>query len=315
MAKLYEDFFEALGQRESSGNYTIVNRLGYLGKYQVGEAMMDDLGYYNSKDGTNKNDWKGEWTGKNGINSKEDFLNNPKEQEIAIKEEMKLLNRRLKQANLEQYIGKEINGIPVTRSGILASSHLTGIGISEERYYEILKKTGKAPTNIGIRTFLESNGKIGAIDGFGTKASDYLKKFAGYQTKFDKEIDKEALNKPKDPYDQEGLNKLVDKIINEDQPAKYFIWHTEEGSNTCDECLERDGKIFIYGEDDEPPLHPNCNCTIEDYYGEIDEEKMNRKNRIHSQINKLESKIRATGKMINEIKAEFRNDLYNRPPA
>jgi len=47
-----------------------------------------------------------------------------------------------------------------------------------------------------------------------------------------------------------------------------FIWHSEsEKTKPCDDCLARDGKIYTYGEDIEPPLHPNCDCWIEDYDG------------------------------------------------
>jgi hypothetical protein len=38
MAGTYTNFLNALGQRESSGNYHAVNQLGYLGKYQMGEG-------------------------------------------------------------------------------------------------------------------------------------------------------------------------------------------------------------------------------------------------------------------------------------
>lgn len=45
--KTYDDFFEALGQKESSGNYASINKKhGYLGKYQMGEAALIDSGYY-----------------------------------------------------------------------------------------------------------------------------------------------------------------------------------------------------------------------------------------------------------------------------
>ncbi len=32
------DYFEALGQKESSGRYNVVNRYGYAGKYQMGDS-------------------------------------------------------------------------------------------------------------------------------------------------------------------------------------------------------------------------------------------------------------------------------------
>ena len=67
-------FLDALGERESSGDYGVVNTLGYLGKYQFGELALIDVGYY-SADGTAANDWKpGYWTGKDGVDSKADFL-------------------------------------------------------------------------------------------------------------------------------------------------------------------------------------------------------------------------------------------------
>jgi hypothetical protein len=51
--------------------------------------------------------------------------------------------------------------------------------------------------------------------------------------------------------------------------GKYFVWHA--GGEACDECQKRDGKIFEYGVDEEPPLHPNCECTTEDI--EVSDEK------------------------------------------
>jgi hypothetical protein len=74
--KDYEAFLSALGSRESSGRYDVENPWGYLGKYQMGEAALIDAGYY-LQDGTAQNDWRGEWTGKDGVWSKEDFLSSP----------------------------------------------------------------------------------------------------------------------------------------------------------------------------------------------------------------------------------------------
>ena len=75
MLKTEDDFFEDLGKRESSGNYRAKNKQGFLGKYQMGEAAMVDAGYYKPKRNYN-NDWTGEFTGKDGVYSVEDFLNN-----------------------------------------------------------------------------------------------------------------------------------------------------------------------------------------------------------------------------------------------
>lgn len=120
--KSYNDFLNDLGERESGGNYSIENTIGYLGKYQWGEAMLSDLGYYTEKPNTidYDNDYEGKWTGKDGIYNKEDFLSNPSVQEKAIREEMELLNKRMEYYGYDKYIGKNINGIKITRSGILA---------------------------------------------------------------------------------------------------------------------------------------------------------------------------------------------------
>lgn len=42
----------------------------------------------------------------------------------------------------------------------------------------------------------------------------------------------------------------------------YYIWHIDDASNNCDECLELDGEQFD-SLDDLPDTHPNCNCTVE----------------------------------------------------
>jgi len=48
MTKNLEKFYNDLGQRESSGNYTAVNKAGYVGKYLKNEkeifAQMNSVG-------------------------------------------------------------------------------------------------------------------------------------------------------------------------------------------------------------------------------------------------------------------------------
>ena len=91
MTKTYQDYFDALGFKESSSvsggaqNYGSENPFGYIGKYQFGEAALFDLGYYgidNSDSNLFRNDWSGNWSGKNGINSKQDYFNNGAVQEL-----------------------------------------------------------------------------------------------------------------------------------------------------------------------------------------------------------------------------------------
>ena len=49
MTKTLEKFFEDLGFRESGGDYKVVNNIGFLGKYQMGEMALVDAGYYKPK--------------------------------------------------------------------------------------------------------------------------------------------------------------------------------------------------------------------------------------------------------------------------
>ena len=57
-----------------------------------------------------------------------------------------------------EYEGKEINGIQLTRSGMLAAAHLVGPG--------------------GLKKYLRSGGKNIPKDGNNTSIETYLKKFA-----------------------------------------------------------------------------------------------------------------------------------------
>ncbi|RUM61236.1 MAG: hypothetical protein DSY66_02670 [Persephonella sp.] len=155
----YIDFLRALGYRESGGRYNIENSYGYLGKYQMGESALKDAGYYKG-DPTRRNDWIGEWTGKDGVWSKEDFLNNPRAQENAIREFHRKSWKYIRLLGLDKYVGKRIGGILITESGLLGGAHLLGAG--------------------NVKKFLKSNGRYIPRDGYGTPITEYIKKFAGY---------------------------------------------------------------------------------------------------------------------------------------
>ena len=81
--KTLKDFLTDLGARESGGNYRAFNRYGYVGKYQMGEMALIDCGYYKKPSGNYNNDWSGEFLGKDGVFSIQDFLNSPCAQENA----------------------------------------------------------------------------------------------------------------------------------------------------------------------------------------------------------------------------------------
>ena len=150
-------FFNALGQRESNNNPKKINKFGYMGKYQFGEEALVALGYY-KKDGTRKNDWKGEWTGKDGIYSKQDFLNNPLIQDKAVRELSDLNWKMALNNKLHHSLGKIRAGVKVTKAGIIAGMHLKG---------------GRSVIN-----FL--NHSQNSYDAFGTGVQDYIQTFSQY---------------------------------------------------------------------------------------------------------------------------------------
>jgi hypothetical protein len=159
--KTYQQFLEALAARESTGDYKIVNQLGYVGKYQFGEVALIDAGYYR-KDGTKANDWKGPWTGKDGIASINDFRNSPAAQENAIRAYMDKQWSYIVHFHLDAYVGKTVGGVEITASGLLAGAHLVGIG--------------------GLKTFLTSNGNKVPRDGNHVPITTYIGQFKGYET-------------------------------------------------------------------------------------------------------------------------------------
>ena len=157
------------GEANPSYNNT-KNQWGFIGKYQFGEALLIDLGYYQASvyygNGADKNYWKGRWTGKDGVNSKQDFLNNVNNvQEKAINQAFGLQWRRLKaelQQNgrsVEDFLGKSTRGIVITTSGLLAASHLRGPRATAEML--LYNKDNRDET--------------------GTSIFDYLREFAGYR--------------------------------------------------------------------------------------------------------------------------------------
>lgn len=119
------------GYSESAGKYETTNQYGYQGKYQMGSLALQDLGYV--KPGTpqtpealnNPNNW----TGKDGITSSSDFLNNGQVQENAMYNYTK-----------QNYATLQAKGVitadtpPDVTAGLLSASHLVGPGGATKWY-------------------------------------------------------------------------------------------------------------------------------------------------------------------------------------
>ena len=158
--KNLQQFLDALGAQESSGNYKAFNKYGYAGKYQMGEMALVDCGYYKKDSKIYNNDWAGSFTGKDGVYSIKDFLNSPQAQENAQIIFKKKQWNYLKAVGADKYIGRVINGYKITPSGLLAGAHLKGAG--------------------SVISYLKSDGKSIGKDAFGTSVESYMKKFANY---------------------------------------------------------------------------------------------------------------------------------------
>lgn len=105
IGKNYIGFKEALGFKESRGNYSIVNTLGYMGKYQFGTGTLALL----------------------GIRDSIQFLHSAELQEIVFAANLSR-NKWVLRREIKNYSGLKINGILITESGLLAAAHLAGPG-------------------------------------------------------------------------------------------------------------------------------------------------------------------------------------------
>ena len=141
LGKSYIGFKEALAFKESQGKYNRINTLGYLGKYQFGKSTLKRFKIYNTNH----------------------FLKDAQLQEDAFLA-LCSVNKWILKRDIKRSVGKKINGIKITESGILAAAHLAGAG--------------------SVKKYLRSNGSVGFTDAYGTNIEYYLKKFAGYDTSF-----------------------------------------------------------------------------------------------------------------------------------
>lgn len=135
--KNHSAFLDAIGHKESRNNYEVVNTYGYMGRYQFGKATLKGLGFDVTK---------------------EEFLNNPELQEIAMQALLEHNQKKLKKF-IEKYDGKVVHGVYVTESGILAAAHLAGQG--------------------NVKKFFRSGNEF--RDGYGTRLTSYMVNFSGYQ--------------------------------------------------------------------------------------------------------------------------------------
>ncbi|MCW8981677.1 MAG: peptidoglycan-binding protein LysM [Altibacter sp.] len=105
LGKTYVGFKEALGFKESRGDYETINQFGYLGKYQFGKGTLRMI----------------------GIKNAETFLGDTYLQERAF-DAYTSRNKWILRRDIKRYRGRYIGGVKITESGILAAAHLAGAG-------------------------------------------------------------------------------------------------------------------------------------------------------------------------------------------
>lgn len=111
-----------IGKSESSGKYDAVNEIGYVGKYQQGFQSLQDSGHVKSNVTSNKQlENPNSWVGKDGVSSRDDFLNNETvQEEIMEKYTKQNYNAMVKNGAITKDMSKKDVG------GMLATSHLLG---------------------------------------------------------------------------------------------------------------------------------------------------------------------------------------------
>jgi hypothetical protein len=161
----YIKFIRAIGKKESGNQYDNANNMPFWGYYQMGPAVRQTLNV------------KVSWS---------QFKSDSLYQDYLMYRNLKYNENRVRQSYFNHFVGKEIGGVLITHSGILAGAHLAGGG--------------------GVRRFLATNGKYNPSDAFGTKLSDYIKKFGGYQFDLSKIEHKNGDNSDKTSIQVQRLN-------------------------------------------------------------------------------------------------------------
>jgi hypothetical protein len=134
-------FVEHLGLLESSNQWKVINSIGCMGKYQFTAATLKNLGFQ-------------------GI-TPEKFRQDPSVfpesmQEQALQELIKYNQHQLQK--FMSFVGQIVNGVRITKAGLLAACHLGGIR--------------------SVQRFLTAG--VNATDMNGTSVQKYLKEFQTY---------------------------------------------------------------------------------------------------------------------------------------
>jgi len=166
--RLLEGSRGSLKVRESGGDPTKENEIGFAGLYQFGAPRLQTLGVYQPGSNEDLKTWNttgktapGKWSGQFNIpgfpnvKTKADFLANPAAQERVFELDDQKKSAEMRANGLDKYVGQTVGGVKMTEEGIKNMIHLGGAG--------------------GAAAFLQSGGVIDRADKNGTKLSDYAR--------------------------------------------------------------------------------------------------------------------------------------------
>lgn len=132
-----EQFMDKVAAIETpGGNHRTVNRFGMMGRYQFSPSTVRVLGFRLSQ---------------------KEFLNNRQIQDTVMLRYMQTNHRELS-SYIRRYDGKIVNGVKITRAGILAGAHFAG---SE-----------------GVKSFFRTG--TNTTDANGTTVAKYMSKFSNF---------------------------------------------------------------------------------------------------------------------------------------
>lgn len=118
------------------------------------EAALTDLGFVRYDGDAFDNNYGGGWTGKYGVRSANDFLNDRRAQDEAAQEWIELMWHYIELQNLDNYAWSEVGDVTLTPSGMLAATYLLG------------------PDSLA--EFIHSNGQADLLDPYGTSIQSYM---------------------------------------------------------------------------------------------------------------------------------------------
>lgn len=165
----FQAFLDALGQRESSDNYQLINGNGaFIGRYQLTEFVIAGFSAATlyTDDDLNDGTFDGTFTGARGINSLQDFLNAEALQDEVFTDRVGVIGEELIAAGLDAYAGSTIDGILLTVSSLVAGIHLVG--------------------QPAVEGYFNSDKASSPTDGFGTPVTEYFDLFSGFDLPFER---------------------------------------------------------------------------------------------------------------------------------